>query len=173
MDSLQELQDNLNKIKDLDIEIEELKQKENTSNDYNLTQDIDYSNLELQLLINEYKYQQEISKKLSNENEKLKEELQAQKKKYDQIQIDFTNFQRELEEATNKEKQLLQAQQKEDETTISIEEKRLQQSLLTLQEKHNKLLEEQNKLQSRLAKAKSKVSPKKKVKKSPRQNTSK
>ena len=165
MESLQQIQANLAKIKELDEAIAQFQNEQEQKKSNQANQIIDYENLELQLLLEEYEQQQEISKRLISENQQLKQQLQETKLNYTKIQTEFADFQQKLQESMESTKQEIENQQKEEEIASIKEEKRLQQSLNALQEKHEKLLEEKRILQNKVSKVKGTLTPRRRLKK--------
>lgn len=155
MDDLKQIRANLQKIKELDEEMANIKNEEQKQLYNQANQVVDYENIELQLLLEEMEQQQEISRKLHEENQELQRRLQAQKLQYERTKDEIDNYAKSQQEIIEQKKQEMETQQNREDSNSLKEEKRLQQSMALLVEKNQKLNEEKGILEARLARIKS------------------
>ena len=163
MDDLEQIRRNLAKIKELDEQMEEMKVEEERQRYNQANQIVDFENIELQLLLEEMEQQQEISRRLMEENQDLQRKLQAKKLQYDQTKEEIDAYSQSQNEMIERQRKRMEVEQNHEDMNSMKEEKRLKQTLELLQEKHAKLTDEKKILQAKLDHLKASMMPKKRT----------
>ena len=142
----------MQKIRELDEEMARMKEEEEKQLYNQANQIVDYENIELQMLLEEMEQQQEISKRLHDENQELQRRLQNQRLQYEKAKDEIANYAQTQQEMIEKQRQTMELQQNREDNNSQKEEKRLRQSLQLLEEKNAKLVEEKKIFEARIAK---------------------
>jgi hypothetical protein len=161
MGDLAQIRANLERIRELDEQLEKLKHDEETQRFNQANQIVDYENIELQLLLEEMEQQQEISRRLLEENQELQRKLHADKLKYEKARDDFQAFSQSQRDLLERQKKTLESEQQRQEANSQKEERRLQQSHELLREKNARLTEQKELLQAKLDQLKATLIPRK------------
>jgi hypothetical protein len=151
---LQQIRANLMKIHELDEQMEKLRQDEETQRCNQGNQAVDYDNLELQLLLEEMEQQQEISRRLLEENQELQRKLQADKLRFEKTRDELAAYTQSQRDLIDRQRKAMEAEQERQDSNSQKEEQRLQHSLALLNEKNGKLREEKQLLQAKLERLK-------------------
>lgn len=150
MNDLQQIRENLAKIRELDLQMEQMQKDEETQKFNQANQIVDVKNIELQLLLEEMEQQQEISRKLQEENQELQRKLQSQKLRYEKAKDEIDNYNQTQKTLIEKQRKAMEAQQTQEDINSQKEEKRLNQSMALLVEKNEKLQNERKILQGKV-----------------------
>jgi hypothetical protein len=161
MGDLVQIRTNLERIRELDEQLEKLKRDEETQRFNQANQIVDYENIELQLLLEEMEQQQEISRRLREENQELQRKLHSEKLRYEKARDDLHTFSQSQREMLEKQRKTLESEQQRQEANSQREERRLQQSLELLREKNARLTEQKELLQAKLDQLKATLIPRK------------
>jgi hypothetical protein len=161
MGDIQQNRANLEKIRELDQQLEKLKQEEETQRINQGNQIVDYEDIELQMLVEEMEQQQEISRRLHEENQDLQRKLQTEKLRYEKARDEFTFHSQQQHEMLERQRKTLEAEQQREDANSQKEERRLQQSLELLKAKNKTLVEQKEILQGKLNQLKAVMVPRK------------
>jgi hypothetical protein len=158
MSDLQQIRLNLAKIQELDQQLEKLHQEESTQRVDQGNQIVDHATIELQLLLEEMEQQQDISKRLLEENQDLQRRLQADKLRFEKAKDEVAALALTQRETLEKQRKAMEAEQNREDVNSQKEERRLQQSVELLTDKNTKLTEQKKILLAKLDQLKSAIS---------------
>jgi hypothetical protein len=157
MADLRQITANLAKIRDLDEQLEKLRDEDPIQPVDPGSQVVDYNNIELQLLLEEMEQQQEISRRILEENQDLQRRLQAGKLRFEKTKDEIAALAQKQRDTLEKQHKAMEAEQSREDQSSEKEERRLQQSLDVLMEKNAKLTEQKVGLLAKLDQLKSAI----------------